>query len=312
MRELRVIAALLMVVVLSACGGGETAAVSDAEPSEAEATTEETASEDEATEPEDEPDLRVTGVDDDVFCPALDRVTNLLIQADGIEDDEQLDAQIELFDDVQTIIAELGDDYEELAEGLELLATDALVFTEDADVDAEAVDAATGLAIETWNVNCADWVPGSVDDDVPDPEAFGADGQEDAFDAECPAPEVLESEGLECDEFGNLYPAGEYSDGHGDGPEYDPEGDEAYDAECPSPETLEANGLACDEYGNTYPAEEYSDGHGDGPEYDPEGEPDPDAFGGDGCEGDDCYGDDAYDEPVSDAFGADGCEGDDC
>jgi hypothetical protein len=304
LRELRVVLALLLVVVLSACGGGDTAAVSADDPSEAEATIEEATAED---EPE-ELDLVVAGVDDDVFCPALDRVTNLLIAADGLEVDEQVDAQVELFDDVQTILVELGEDHEVLSDGLELLATDALVFTEDAAVDQEAVEAASQLAIETWNVNCADHVEQSVDDGAgdPDPSAFGADGQEDEFDAECPSPETLEAEGLECDEFGNLYPAEEYSDGHGDGPEYDPGAEESYDAECPSPETLEAEGLACDEYGNTYPAGEYSDGHGDEPEYDPD-------FGGDGCEGEDCYGDEGYgDEPDPEAFGADGCEGDDC
>ena len=270
--------ALLLVVVLSACGGEDTAAVSADDPSEAEATTEEATVEDEPEEPGAELDLVVAGVDDDVFCPALDRVTNLLIAADDLEVDEQVDAQVELFDDVQTILVGLGEDHEVLSDGLELLATDALVFTEDSAVDQEAVEAASQLAIETWNVNCADHVEQSVDDGAgdPDPSAFGADGQEDEFDAECPAPETLEAEGLECDEYGNLYPAEAY----GDGPGYDPGAEESYDAECPSPETLEAEGLACDEYGNTYPAEEYSDGHGD--------DPDPEAFGADGCEGDDC------------------------
>lgn len=90
--------------------------------------------------------------------------------------------------------------------------------------------------------------------ECPAPETLEAEGLEcDEFGnisqageiVECPAPETLEAQGLECDEFGKLTPADDAEAPAEDEP-----------AECPAPETLEAEGLQCDEFGNLTPADD--------------------------------------------------------
>ncbi|HYI61042.1 MAG TPA: hypothetical protein VEW93_04475 [Acidimicrobiales bacterium] len=118
-----------------------------------------------------------------------------------------------------------------------------------AEGDAEVTEALDTLGQVSFVVTETDDGPGQDDLDAALAtldEAFGADCA--AETAECPAPEVLEAEGLSCDEEGNLVPSADGSDGEGD-----PDGGAEEPPECPAPETLEAEGYTCDSEGNLTP-----------------------------------------------------------
>ena len=280
MNERRVMHIVVVaMLVLGGCGGVEEASsATDAVPTEE--TVEDVGTPQDIDEEDlvaDVDDLLLTDVDLDVVCPALDRVTNLLLEPDALEDTARVEAEAAAVGDIDAILEEVEEDlHPDLVEALRLLSVEAFVFPDGPSVDPEVLEAATGVAITAWNDSCLDHDLDAVSpvEEEPAAEEPGASGAEDEFDEECPSPETLEAEGLECDEFGNVYPAGDYSDGHGDDPEYDPDfgGDGCEGDDC---------------FGDDPYAED---------------------FGGDGCEGDDCFGD----EPDPEAFGADGCEGDDC
>ncbi|HEV7720827.1 MAG TPA: hypothetical protein VGO60_06065, partial [Iamia sp.] len=72
---------------------------------------------------------------------------------------------------------------------------------------------------------------------------------------ECPAPETLEAEGLQCDAEGHVTPL-----------EMEEGGGEAETPECPAPEVLEAEGFSCDSEGNLTPVDEETVGECPAPE----------------------------------------------
>jgi len=113
---------------------------------------------------------------------------------------------------------------------------------------------------------------GSDTGECPPPETLEANGlqcdsegnvtpNEEGMEQECPPPETLEAEGLTCDESGHVYPIADGSDGEGAETPDDGSGDGGVDdgsggaIECPPPETLEAEGLQCDSEGNVTPIE---------------------------------------------------------
>ncbi len=76
--------------------------------------------------------------------------------------------------------------------------------------------------------------------------------------AECPAPETLEAQGLQCDAEGNVTPVVEGSgdDGGAGAGEGDGGTEGEATGECPAPEVLEAEGFSCDSEGNLTPLDE--------------------------------------------------------
>ncbi len=271
-------------LVLTACAGATTTAVA---PTASESEQVVAATESAPVRPQVR-SVRSGSTEPDIvaFCAGLDVVTDIVLDADQIAQgsvDEQLDVQLVLEENITIVAEEIGEDFPDLSEALSVIGETAVAIqTEDAPFDADALQEAAEVTLDYFNGTCVVEAEGDTGVDYtaaecPAPETLEANGFEcDEFGnlypigGECPAPETLEAEGFGCDEFGNLFPL-------------DSEPMDTVE-ECPAPETLEAEGLACDEFGNIYPIADGSDFEGD-PYYD-------DGYVDDGY--DDGYGDDGY------------------
>ncbi|HEX7131003.1 MAG TPA: hypothetical protein VF228_00420 [Iamia sp.] len=160
----------------------------------------------------------------EVDCDAYFTVVGLLSSGEDIATGSN-DAQVAADESLATALAGLAPS----AEGDELVteALDTLGQVSFQVTDAETgpstdeVDAALVTIEDAWGEGCA----GPI---------------------ECPAPETLEAEGLQCDAEGNVTPIAE---GGGDGAAEE-------QPECPAPEVLEAEGFTCDSEGNLIPMDE--------------------------------------------------------
>lgn len=234
---MRLLAILLTLLVLTtACGEEATTAVAT-DPTEDDLTEVVQEDPEEATATEEE--LAATG-DPDVFCDALGEVATLLVAGEEIATsnaDVIAVAEEQYFTAIDTLARELDGSDPELQEALTVLGEVGLAPRpeEELPYDQETIEASAELVGFVWASTCV------MEAEVPADTEF--------VPQECPAPEVLEENGVGCDEFGNIFPL-------------DSEPIHAVE-ECPAPEVLEAEGLACDEFGNLFPVADGSDFEGD-------------------------------------------------
>ncbi len=275
MRHLLILLSALA-LFLTGCGGvDETSSAGVVEDDAGPDTEAEESSDDDVSE---EVDLVVDVADLPVFCDALDQATDVFLARDIVD----ADAYELLLEHRSVLERQVGAGHPDLVQALDV-AVDADNLL-DTPVETEAeFNEAVSLTLDYFNASCAGVDFQGASAAATDPDTIGADGQEDeVYEAECPAPEVLEANGAVCDEHGTIsYPEMPDPGAFGaDGQE-----DEVYEAECPAPEVLEANGATCDEYGTISYDQQEDDPGGDGYVYE-EGydEPDPSAFGGDGQE----------------------------
>lgn len=145
----------------------------------------------------------------------------------------------------------------DLSQALDLVAAWSFQVTEEpTGPTIEDVDAALTVLEGSWEAECA-----GQPLECPAPETLEAEGLqcdaegnvtpiEEGLPFECPDPETLAAEGFTCDDSGNLTPI----PGHDGAADPDEEAD-LPPLECPAPETLEAEGLQCDPEGNVTPVE---------------------------------------------------------
>jgi hypothetical protein len=174
-------------VLLAGCAGAERTSTAEAPAQEA------TAAEVGAGEADAE---------GDALCTALDgvlEVTQDFLEAE-VGSEQERDA-VELLGQLGREVVDLtGGDPPALAEAVDLLHAEAAAFvggeaTSRTEADLDAALATVRSAADSCATGPID--PAAVEAPAADPEVEGGP-------AECPAPETLEAEGLQCDEFGNL------------------------------------------------------------------------------------------------------------